>query len=212
MAIEILNLQDQLQVLKSSALSQQFQQILTQKFRPALVRGVDVGQWWNHVLEDWSQQMGWITLPPVNLALRSSADEASDIVGRLCEQGIHIPEQAQASYQDLPVATQSIRLYAVTWPCEASPFKENPAMDWSLLLVLCTMPAAALSQSIQIQVRDEVQILATQDLLAHQKQACSFVQVSGSETEKFWVTLMEENQPETTLELPPFYFSHPDLS
>ena len=38
-------------------------------------------------------------------------------------------------------------------------------MDWSLLLVLCTMPTAALSQAIQMEVRDEEQALATQALL-----------------------------------------------
>ena len=209
---EILNLQERVQVLKSTSLAEEFQSLLDQTFQPSFISGLNVGQWWARSRDKLEQDFGWTRLPQLNLALRSTGDENSEIVGRLCDQGIDIPEHAQASYQDLQIATQSIRLYAVAWPCLSSALRDIEVMDWSLLLVVCTMPAAALSNAIHMEVRDEGQALATQELLPHKAQACSYIQVSGTKDEQFWVTLSEVNQPETALTLPPFFFSPPESS
>lgn len=197
---EVLTLEESLQILRSPQLSQGFEQTLQLIFHPAWFAGINVGQWWTETVDAIQSEMGWQPLPM--MAMRSPSSEKSAILGRLFQQGIEIPSHAQASYQDLSFADQSLRLYAVAW------VNRSPAeTTWSLLMALCNVPGADLSQGVQFEIRDRDASLAQQQLNPQETNACCYIQVTGELEEKFWVTLTDPTQPEHGMTLPPFFFN-----
>jgi hypothetical protein len=93
----------------------------------------------------------------------------------------------------------ALRLYVVAWELPAT----GLVREWTLLLILGAQPNATLPIGIKLQVGDEVQILA-EPVLSDRSQDYLYVQVIGTQSERFWVTISLPDG--AALTLPAFTF------
>ncbi|MEM9137049.1 MAG: DUF1822 family protein [Cyanobacteria bacterium P01_F01_bin.42] len=204
---EILTLQESLDILRSPQLSEQFTQILSQKFNATLLSnlipmGINVGKWLVNSADLTLDELGWVSVPALSTAMRSPNITSPDLWARLHQQGIVIPNQAETRSHTLLLGNQALQLLATVWS-----LKENDNdLAWTLLLILCSQPGQSLTELVQLKVRDIDQHLATETLQPGVDQSCSFIQVSGKNQEQFWVTLSLPNQPQMSMTLPPFFY------
>lgn len=168
-------------------------------------RAINVGLWLRNELDRVAQELSWILLPAPSLrsefrALRSPVEQFNDVVAQLMNQGnIAIPSQARGGYRDLQWENIALRLYVVAWELPAT----DSVPEWTLLLILGAQPNTTLPLGIKLQVRDEVQIL-DEPALNHPSQGYLYVQVIGTQSEQFWVTISLPDG--AALTLPPFTF------
>jgi hypothetical protein len=115
------------------------------------------------------------------------------------QEGYVIPINVHASYQDLSLDSQAIRIIVVTWQLP----EQVSEPEWSLLLIgQMLSPATA---PIEIKIQQQEEILATAQLVdpaSYQVQ-----QAIGFLHEKFTVSLANS---QTELILPPFSFQPQD--
>jgi hypothetical protein len=190
-------LSHQQSTLRSSPLSSSVQQ----SNQPA----INAGLWLKDQLDHVAQDLSWILLPPLSLTpefreLRSPVEQFNNAIAQLRNQGdMAIPSQARGVYRNLQWENVALRLYVVAWelPVTAS------VPEWALLLILGAQPNATLPLGIKLQVRDEVQILE-EPVLSDRSQEYLYVQVVGTQNERFWVTIALAG--DTALTLPPFTF------
>lgn len=168
-------------------------------------RAINVGLWLRDELDRVAQEFSWILLPPTSLrsefrSLGASVDQFNNPIVQLMSQGgIAIPSQAREAYRDLQWENIALRLYVVAWELPAT----GLIREWTLLLILGAQPNATLPVGIKLQVRDEVQILA-EPVLSNRSQDYLYVQVIGTQSERFWVTISLPDG--AALTLPAFTF------
>jgi hypothetical protein len=178
---------------------------------PSLVQestqgAINVGLWLRNELDRVAQDLSWILLPPASLrsefrALGAPVEQFNNALVELMSQGgIAIPSQARGAYRDLQWENIALRLYVVAWELPAT---DSPP-EWTLLLILGAQPNATLPLGIKLQVRDEVQILE-EPVLSDRSQDYLYVQVIGTQSERFWVTITLPDG--AALTLPPFTFN-----
>lgn len=88
-------------------------------------------------------------------------------------------------------------MYAISWVL--SEISDNP--EWMLLIALSSSSQEQTSQNLQLEVRDETQVLFSQSL-QDRSQNGLYTQVVGNQGEKFWVTVTVDG--EYVFEIPPF--------
>ncbi|MBD3884587.1 DUF1822 family protein [Phormidium tenue FACHB-886] len=175
--------------------------------QPPDPQAISVGCWLSDRLDKAAQTLRWILLPPsvmqhANIdaafapALRSASNEINEIVFA----GVDIPSAARGAYQDLQLGTAALRLHAFTWVL--SPTVEH--LQWTLLIILGAQPQSQLPVGIQLQVRDEKQLLFEQALEEETTGSYLYAQVGGDLTDQFWVTI---DLPDgDAIASPPFVF------
>lgn len=168
---------------------------------------VNVGYWLQDELDDIARQLNWVLLPPLG-AMRgehpatpfrlldaSILQETDVIYKQLIRDGVKIPSGARCAYNDLHLANNPLRLYAVTWPIGAD--------EWALLLILKIQSTYTTDRAIKLCVNDQTQMLVEAVLDPRTGNNSIYTRVVGAKTEQFQVLLALEN---SMLTLPPFMF------
>jgi hypothetical protein len=170
---------------------------------------VNARLWLQQQWDEVAENVGWILLPPVELASemrtsprllgeRSPVEEFNTILTTLERSGMSIPTEARGAYRELNLGNTALRLYAVT-----APITENQTPEWSLLLILKASEGSDLSPQIQLQVSDLNQSIITQVSKQQTDADYLYTRVIGNLDEQFIVTLSSDGE---SLTLPPFAF------
>jgi hypothetical protein len=161
---------------------------------------INVGLWLQNEIDTAARGLGWMLMPAFSqLRLSSelrSLGEFDDIRASLEQQGVHIPLLARGAYRDLECESGSIRLYAITWLLSET--DENP--EWMLLITLGSPPQVNMPETINLNIRDETQVLFA-ETLENTARGILYAQVSGNLGEQFVVTVTADN---AVFEIPPF--------
>jgi hypothetical protein len=189
-------------------------------FSNVTAAAINVGRWLQDQVDRVAQELAWILLPPIpsfrmgtSLSdpflsssgelrpLQSPTEEFNRLISDLIRNaGLSIPPDARGAYRDWQWETLNLRLYVTTWEL---PLAGSPS-NWALLLVLGAQPGFNLPLGLQLQVRDETQVLE-EPILVDTSSVYLYAQVIGTQEEQFWVTLSLPNGAAMTL--PPFTFS-----
>lgn len=156
---------------------------------PLAQRAINARLWLSNQLDQLAEDLTWVLLPPTpNLAmrsLRSPSNQLESVMQDLIERGeVELPVQLGNACRDIPFDEATVRLYAVTWSLpetDASP-------EWVLLVILGTPTGTNLPASIQLQVRDQTQLLADATP-ADPQDSYLYAQVRGEQDEQFDITV-----------------------
>lgn len=134
-----------------------------------------------------------------------SARELKVMLKEITNSNLGIPLKARTVCQDLILAENPLRLYAITWPF-LSP--ENTP-EWMLLLILCRVPSRSkikmvLPEGIRLSVSDTTGISVQKTFHRNRCDSYLYVLIAGSDNEEFVSTITLANG--TALILPPFSF------
>ncbi|MGB3535508.1 MAG: DUF1822 family protein [Microcoleaceae cyanobacterium] len=166
---------------------------------------INVSRWLSNQLDDIATELSWILLPNLSLspatAMRSGADNLTNLLQELQQLGVEIPPEIGGAYQDLQLNNTPLRLYTVTWSLDS--VETNP--EWILLLILGTPSGVNLPSGVGLRVSDATEILDEQQLSRESSIPYLYTQVIGSWHEKFIVTLTTASGTEETL--PPLTFN-----
>ncbi|MBE9029860.1 DUF1822 family protein [filamentous cyanobacterium LEGE 11480] len=166
---------------------------------------IRVGQWLNQKLDDLSEELAGVLMPPLQpqtVGLRSTAaptspaDMLSEVLRTVSEQGISIPENAQSAHFELPTTDPALRLYAVVGQINSA--------EWSLFIALGQPDGEALPANLQLSVSDGTDILVNQQVEVARSQSYLYTQLIGEMHEGFQVTVTLPNGATHTL--PEFAF------
>jgi len=170
---------------------------------------VNARSWLQQQWDGLAQDVGWILLPPPELASeirsslrllgeRSPVEEFNTILTSLERGGMHIPVEARGAYRELKLANTDLRLYAVT-----APITTDQGSEWSLLLILKAPEGLELPAPLHLQISDLNQTLITQVSKQQTDADYLYTRVIGAPEEQFFVTLSLNGD---SLTLPPFAF------
>jgi Protein of unknown function (DUF1822) len=161
---------------------------------------INVGLWLQNQIDTAARELGWMLMPAFSqLRLSSelrSLEDFDDIRAGLEQQGVHIPLLARGAYRDLECESGSLRLYAIMWLLSET--DENP--EWMLLVTLGSQPQANMPEIVNLNIRDETQVLFA-GTLEDTNHGILYAQVIGNLGEQFWVTVTADN---AVFEIPPF--------
>ena len=173
---------------------------------------VNVAQWLQDQMDELTQGISWVLMPPTPIPATRSllsvssigevlpTEEFEGIIRQLANTGIEIPNTARGAYQNIQIADIAARIYALTWPL-LSP--ENTP-EWTLLLVLGSGNNTTLPDSIKLRVSDQSGILVQRTLNRNSMDTYLYVLIAGRWDEKFIATITLPNG--AALTLPPFAF------
>lgn len=137
---------------------------------------VNVALWLQDTLDDVAQDLGWSTPTPLSFAYASgwrSADPFAAAIATLLEHGMTIPPETRGTHKTFTLVDQPLQLMIATWPFPSThPTSDNtpsaepatPTGEWSLLILLGTPSGTFLPPGVQLQVRDQTQLLSKQTL------------------------------------------------
>lgn len=184
---------------------------------------LNAGAWLRNELDELTQSLGWLLLPPLaelrgseSMRLHPSehpntvqpvVDDLELIRKQLSRAGTAIPTDARCVYKALTLADQPLGLYALTWLLRDG--LDQP-VEWVLLLVLKHLAPGDPHPTIALTVKDQTALLVEHRLTPEGDRNSIFAQVVGSWDETFQVTLTAETGE--ALPLPPFTFSRSDLA
>jgi Protein of unknown function (DUF1822) len=179
------------------SLSNQLTQILESLRQTA----INVAQWLQGELDEFSRSLSWVLLPPLaNASFRSTPrTNFEEIMQQLRGSGVDISPTAQVAYQDLILGNDNLRLYVVTW------LVSSQETEYCLLVILGRESGEALPIGLKLQVRDLIGILVEQIINPHTEETYLYTSVIGAFGEEFIVTIALANGEELTL--PSFTFS-----
>ena len=174
-------------------------------------RSIDVKAWLANELDELAQNLAWSLLPTPAFApsgLRdlevvnreSPAAEFEAIVTQLRASGEDIPEAAAGAYQDLAIANQSLRLFAIAWTIE----EISGTPEWSLLLVLGARPDSYLPQGAKLKIAEGNTLLDEKTVAEDTADSYLYTQVIGELEEEFTANITLNND---TITLPNFAFN-----
>jgi hypothetical protein len=142
--------------------------------------------WINRQLDNASDELAWVLMPPLapQTAMRSRStanDPLTAILPTLTQQGIVLPEDAQAAYQELTVSTPALRLYAIVGTVSPT--------EWSLLIVIGQVDGETLPATLKLNISDGQTDLVQQQVEVARSQTYLYAQVIGERSERFQVSL-----------------------
>ena len=185
---------------------------------------LNAGAWLRNELDELTQSLGWLLLPPLaelrgsesmrlhpsehsNTELQPMVDDLELIRKQLGREGTAIPSDARCVYKALTLADQPLGLYALTWLLRDG---LGQPVEWVLLLVLKHLAPGSPHSTIALTVKDQTALLVEHRLTPEGDRNSIFAQVVGSWDETFQVALSAETGE--TLPLPPFTFSRSELA
>lgn len=190
-----------------------YQQIAPNPVSPLIQPAINVGLWLHNQMDELTQELAWVLLPPIAQAMRSAqrvlsgsplrspVQELGAIVREVeTRTGTKTPTIARGAYQDFQLGESQLRLYAVIWPLP--PVADIP--EWTLLLVLGAQPTHKLPDGIKLQVSDQTQVLVERTFDKNTGDTYLYVRVAGQWDETFLATIALTNG--VMLTLPPFAF------
>jgi Protein of unknown function (DUF1822) len=173
---------------------------------------VNVGTWLQQQWDELAQTVGWMVLPPLELAaemrstprtlgMRSPVAEFNAILMDLERGGMSIPPESQAAYREVNLSDHPLRLYAVT----GAVMPANQPPEWFLLIILKTQDGTDLPPQLCLQINDFNDFRVEQISSPQAPADYLYTRVVGTLEEQFLVTLSLPD--DTALTLPPFAFS-----
>ena len=209
-------LREKLSALTSQLQKQHFSQLLSVKEATTLLSNPDlidwaykivnpsfaqplinVGLWLRDRIDAVASELGWMLMPSLAVSeLRSLEEEFKQIRSGLAKSGVQIPSTARGAYRDLESDRHLVRLYAIMWVLSET----GDNKEWMLLIALGSQPQGQMPK-MKLEVRDETELLFTESLEDTNK-GILYAQVIGNWEERFWVTVIVDN--ETVFEIPPF--------
>ena len=127
--------------------------------------------------------------------LQNTENNISEMLQSIKQHGYVIPIDIRASYQELDLQGQSLRLTIVSW---AIPSQETPEPEWSLLLI--AQSPSSPSTPIEVKIKDADSILTSTQVSPN---TYHILQAIGTLQEQFTIVITQDN---TELILPPFQF------
>ena len=172
---------------------------------------INIRRWLQNELDEVAQQLSWVLLPPIaregSLRIKAKArqqpsftEDFDEIIKQLVRDGMTLPVDTRAAYQNMMIGTVAARLYAVAGAIITA---EQPP-EWSLLIILGPKLQRQLPRGTQLQVSDRTEVLVQQILSDQTEDGYLFAQIVGTWEEQFVVTLTVPDG--ATLTLPPFGF------
>lgn len=172
---------------------------------------INIRRWLQNELDELAQQLSWVLLPPIvsegSLRIKVQAgqqpsftEDFDEIIKQLVRDGMTLPVDTRAAYQNMMIGTVAARLYAVAGAIITA---EQPP-EWSLLVILGPKLQRQLPRGTQLQVSDRTEVLVQQILSDQTEDGYLFAQIVGTWEEQFVVTLTVPDG--ATLTLPPFGF------
>jgi hypothetical protein len=164
---------------------------------------VNTALWLQDRVDQLAQELSWVLLPAFSsefgtlelVGLRSQNQEIASMLAQLQRNGVQIPQSARGAYQDLQVAANHLRLYAMTW----SLVNAEGISEWSLLLILSGQPNHKLNLGTRMQIRDADNILVDATLKDASGYQYIYGGVSGTWDETFGVDLILADGSSLTL-------------
>ena len=194
---------------EKAAIVLQSHELLTWLYQPKIPANpvINVGLWLQNQMDELSQELAWVLLPPIAPAMRSlmlsPVQELGAIVRELeVRTRTKTPTQARGAYHNFQLAESQLRLYAIIW--QLPPVANIP--EWTLLLVLGSQPNNRLPHGIKLQVSDQMQVLVERTFDQKTADTYLYARVAGAWNETFLVTIALTNG--VMLTLPSFAF-HP---
>jgi Protein of unknown function (DUF1822) len=127
--------------------------------------------------------------------LQNTENNISEMLQSIKQQGYVIPIDIRASYQELDLEGQSLRLTIVSW---AIPSADTPEPEWSLLLI--AQSPSSPDTPIEVKIKDADSILTSTSISPN---TYHILQAIGFLHEEFTIVITQAN---TELILPPFQF------
>ena len=171
---------------------------------------INVGCWFEGELDAIAQAWSWILLPPQawtqlpHPGLRETTVQSAPevdvaaIIRQLGTTGIEIPDHARGAYRIFQLAQTDLRFYLIAWPLPASG-------EWTLLVILGTLPQTALPPGLKLQVSTvpsgpaEQEILTEQIVTPESELLSLYTRVIGDPTEQFEITVQLAQEEQLTL-------------
>lgn len=171
---------------------------------------INVGHWFEGELDAIAQAWSWILLPPrswtqlphprfrdTTVPSTPEVDVAA-IVQQLGATGTEIPDHARGAYRIFQLDQTDLRLYLIAWLLPAS-------AEWTLLVILGTLPQTALPPGLTLQVSTvptgpaEQEILTEQIVTPESELLSLYTRVIGNPTEQFEITVQLAQGEQLTL-------------
>ncbi|MEM8502483.1 MAG: DUF1822 family protein [Cyanobacteria bacterium P01_D01_bin.1] len=155
---------------------------------------VDTAAWLRNQLDKALEQLRWVLLPPISVAMRPVRDAVDTVLEKLASQGIRLPEAARGVGGPISIGACICQMYAWVWSVETA---DEP--EWTLLLLLGPQVGEILPEGIQLRVSDHTEVLALEVLAQASSEAYLYTQVQGAQQEQFKVSVILPDGMEITL-------------
>lgn len=135
---------------------------------------------------------------PAESFANATDDHLSAILTAIERNGIQIPQNSRAAYQDVTVGDQALRLCAVIW----ATVQATPEPEWSLLAILKALPYQTIPEQTRVIISETTTPIVEEIL----RPGSSYLvaQIIGNWNEQFTITI--ELSSGDRLTLPPFTF------
>jgi hypothetical protein len=168
---------------------------------------INVSVWLQDQLDDLAQQLSWVLLPPASSEMRLkgnqgtlSTEDFEAIVTQLQRQGVTLLPDARAVSSNVVIGTVPVQLFIITGTL--TEIEQSP--EWSLLVVLGSVPGHPLPHGTRLRISDTTGILVQRMLAPNHENDYLFSQIFGTPDESFLVTISIPHCG--SLSLPPFHF------
>jgi len=159
---------------------------------------LNVKQWLQNKVDEFSQSVSWVLEPPLvwqTGSLRSSSDTKVLILKELQEErGINIPNTVLPAYQDFSLVEYSLRLSTVSW-------LENEEELRSVLILSRAGSNDFLPKGLKMTISDEEKILEELLVESKSKDYYLYCPIAMSPNEQITITFTLETEESLTLPL-----------
>ena len=182
---------------------------------------INIAQWLQDEIDDVTRRLGWgvpAPLAPAYAAGWRSTDPFNDAIATLLDRGMAIPPQARGSCQTFALQEIPLQLLVAAWqlPTQSAlaPKEDTPETggEWSLLVIIGTQSGNFLPSGLQLQVRDQTQVLSDQILDSNDLYLVAHV--IGTPDDQFDVTITldcQQQQLESFIFVPTANSSHSEF-
>jgi len=156
---------------------------------------VQARTWLDQVADD----LAWTLFSPdlsVSEMRSTATNEIAAILTEIQRNGLSIPANAQAAYQDLIVGEQALRLYVIIWALQTTAEPE-----WSLLAIIESASNFTDTNAIRITINERQTLVI--EKTSTPGSAYLIAQILGTWEEQFTITIEVATG---TITLPPFSF------
>ena len=172
---------------------------------------VNAGAWLQRQIDDLADDLAWCFFSPkpvggmmsvegitTDAAATPTDDQLTAILTAIERNGIQIPQNSRAAYQDVTVGDRTLRLCVAIW---ADP-QATPEPEWSLLAILKALPNQTMPDRTQLIVSEATTPIVAETLSPGS--AYLVAQAIGNWNEQFTIAI--ELPTGDRLTLPPFTF------
>ena len=154
---------------------------------------VNTALWFDGIIDEMSQQLSWMLMPPSSLAMPGLAmrggeqpdlretDASHQLLQTLRNQGVKIPEALRPASKTFEIGNEAVRLYALAWPTSDT--------EWELTLILGPTSDRPFPREVRLVVADQTQQLVEEKLHPGVQDDFIFANLSAETNEIFLATI-----------------------